>query len=158
MPTIYDAIDLKFTWNGDYVEEDGDLADTESDQIVSLLQEVQTISNSQDGDWRDFQSYAASLNDLVGEPNNRTTATRMVESLRTALVTNKIVKRVDLSIRPIPVSRYEILIVIKIEAQPTSNNSLRIGEPPVVTLLYNYLEQGISYIENNQFIKSGSNN
>jgi hypothetical protein len=148
MPNNYDAIDIKFLWNGDYeVAFDGDFEDTASDQIQSLVQEVQTICNSEINDWQENPKYAATLDDFIGEPNNRNTARKISDRIKTSLVSNNVVKSSDLSINTIPVDRYRLFIIITISAAPTSNNSVLQNGQVTVSMVYDYSEQGISFVD-----------
>ncbi len=144
----YDAIDITYSWNGDFAPgTDGDLSDTSNDQIQSLIQEVQTIVNSSLGDWQEHPNYAASLDDYVGEPNNRETARQITDRVRTSLINNNIVSADDLSVSVIPVERSKVLIIIAINAASTPNNSIIQGELAKVTFIYDYSERGIFYLE-----------
>jgi hypothetical protein len=148
MAIIYDSVDLEYSWNGDFQPgQDGDLADTSDDQIRSLEQEIQTIANSALGDWEEHPTFASSLDDFVGEPNNRDTAAALANRLRTALISNNIVAAGDLSIRIIPIGVSKVMITIAVVAASTPNNSIIEGQAAVVALLYDYVEHGISFID-----------
>ena len=79
----------------------------------------------------------------------------MVERLRGALVNNNVVRADDVSIRVVPVSRYEVLLIVAVAAAPTANNTVVDSQPAKTALVYNYLEQGMFFVEANQFFKSG---
>lgn len=144
MATIYDAIDVTFTYNGDFIPGvDGDFDDTSADQIQSLVQEIQTIANSSLGDWQENPSYAATLDDFIGLPNTRETARQLTERLRVALITNNVVNADDLTVRTIPIDKHKLLIMVSVAAAATPNNSLTSGTLTTVSLVYDYSEQGI---------------
>jgi hypothetical protein len=148
MASNYDNIDLLTSWNMDYVPgEDGDLADNSGDQILSLTQEIQTIANSSLGDWEEHPQYAASLDDFVGEPNNRDTSRAIVERLRTALITNNVVRSEDLIVKIVPISRHQVLIIVSVDATPTQNNSIIKNAPAVVSIIYDYQERGLFFLD-----------
>ncbi len=148
MSSNYDAVDLVYTWNGDYeVSSDGDLEDTASDQIQSLIQEVQTICNSSVNDWEEHPNYAASLDDFVGEPNNRETSRKLTDRIKTSLVSNNLVRANDIAIRTVPIDRHRLFIIIAISAASTPNNSVLSDGRVTVTIVYDYTEQGISFVD-----------
>lgn len=145
---VYDAIDLKFLWCGDYeISSDGDLDDTASDQIQSLIQEVQTICNSEVNDWEEHPNYAGTLDDFVGEPNNRDTARRLTDRIKTSLISNNILRADDVSVRTIPVDRHKLYIIISVNAASTPNNSVPGDGRALITMIYDYFEQGVSFID-----------
>lgn len=147
MSNNYDQTDLKYSFRGDFLPgDDGDFADTFSDQIQSLVQEIQTIANSSLGDWEENPQYAASLDDFIGEPNNRDTANDIIDRLRTALITNNVVSSDDLIVKLIPIDRHRVLIMISVDASATSSNSVIKGSSPVVTIVYDWSERGILFI------------
>lgn len=125
---------------------DGDFGDTNDDQIQSLVQEIQTIANSSLGDWEENPQYAASLDDYIGEPNNRDTSSAIIERLRTALITNNIVRSEDLLVKIIPIDKNKVLILVSVDATSTPNNSIIRGSNPVVGILYDWSERGILFI------------
>ncbi len=148
MPANYDSLDLIHTWNQDLaIGHDNDLADTSNDEIQSLIQEVQTIVNSDLLDWEENPTYAASLDDYIGEPNSRDTASSIVNRITTSLISNNIVRADDVSVRVIPVGKSEILIIVSIQALATQNNSIIDNNNIVVTFSFDYSEEGISIIE-----------
>lgn len=144
MSNNYDAIDIKYTWNGDFIPgDDGDLADTSSDAIQSLIQEVQTIANSSLGDWEEHPQYSSSLDDFIGEPNNRDTSSAIVERLRSALLTNNVVRSGDLVVKIVPIDRHKVLLIVSIDATSTPNNSIIKGNTAVITIVYDWAERGM---------------
>ena len=46
MPSNYDDIDLRFTWNGDFVLKNGDLGDNSEDALLSLMDQIHDICAS----------------------------------------------------------------------------------------------------------------
>jgi hypothetical protein len=148
MSTDYSAIDIKYGWRGDYqISSDGDFEDTASDQIQSLVQEIQTICNSGVNDWEEHPNYAATLDDFVGEPNNRDTARRIVDRIRTTAIGNNIVRADDISVNIIPIDRSKVFIIVAITAASTPNNSVLSDGRVTVSLIYDYTEQGISFVD-----------
>ncbi len=143
----YDSIDLQFTALGDYLPgDDGDFADTAADQIQSIIQDIQSITNSSLGDWSEHLNYGSSLDDYIGYPNNRDTVKEITNRLRTSLINNNIVQSGDLAIQAIPIDRHKIFLIISLRAAATANNSLTNNNNVVVTFIYDYLERGVSFV------------
>jgi hypothetical protein len=143
LANYYDAIDLKWTRAGDYVEENGDLADTSEDGLLSLIQELADIAKCELGDWELYSGRGFGPEDFVGRTNNAHLAKLMHDRLRVSYVSQGVVNDEDLSIRVIPVLKTEVLILVRIDALPTPYNSLGQGESLVVQMLFNYAEKGI---------------
>ncbi len=151
MATVYDAIDLIYSWNGDYlIGPDGDFLDTASDQIVSMIQEVQSVINSDVGDWKYYQSYGSSLSDFIGSPNNRDTVKEISSRIRTSLITNSILQANDFSVQIIPIDKNKVLILVNVQAASTVNNSIVPGGTIVLSFVYDYLEQGVFFVNSSQ--------
>ena len=154
---VYDSIDLEFTWDGDYtIGDDGDLGDTSDDYIVSLIQEVQTVIKSEFGDWEKFPTLGADLSDFNGEPNTKATAKRITDRVTSKLTAIGLVKAEDLTVKIIPVGTSQVLISIRIQATPTPNNSLQLGQPVVVSLVYDSSEQGIFFLPDNVSVRDNT--
>lgn len=47
-----------------------------------------------------------------------------------------------------PVDRFKSIIILTVKAASTANNSIPSNGLATVTFLYDYLEQGISFIDN----------
>jgi len=143
----YDAIDLFYSWNGDYtIGQDGDLKDTSYDGLRSLKQEIHTICASALNDWAEYPGYAAGLDDFVGRPNIPSTAAAIEDRVRIALTANLVVLEEDLSVKVIPVHRQEVLIVIKVHVIPTTANNL-VVDTVSTALVFDFVEQGITFLE-----------
>lgn len=144
----YDDIDLKFTYNGDYaIGHDGDLSSTEDDALQSLIQDVQSISNSDAGDWEFYPGRGATLSDFVGEPNSRTTGSAIHDRLKMALIAQGIVLNEDLDVKVVPISNTTVLIVVRIDAEPTPFNSLSEDKLLVVQLIFDFRERGVFFFK-----------
>lgn len=146
----YDSIDLAFTWDGDYViGEDGDIGDTSSDFISSLVQEIQTVVKGEFGDWEKFPNLCAGLNDFNGEPNTRATGDKIINRITSKLTSVGLVKVEDLKVKVVPIGTSQVLVSIRVQATPTPNNSLQLGQPLVVTLVYDTIEQSVFFLPDN---------
>jgi hypothetical protein len=144
---LYDTIDLQWSWDGDIsIGPDGDLADTKDDLIQSFVNEIQTVIKSEIGDWEQHPTLGANLSNFRGESNSRENARKMERQIISRLGGSGIVKSEDLAVRIIPTGRYEIMIMIRINAAATSRNSLRTGEPISVNLIYNSSEDSVFFL------------
>lgn len=145
---IYDENDISFSWNGDFlVSADYDLADTSTDALLSLLQQIHDICASSLRDWEFYPSRAATLSDFVGEPNTKETGDAIHDRLRISIVSAGLVAEEDLEIRIIPVHIHRVLVIIKINAVSTYANNLEIGEPLITSLVFDFMEQGIFFLD-----------
>lgn len=148
MPQVYDAIDLRFGWNGDYsVSPDGDLEDTSTNTLQSLIDQIHDICASALKDWEIYPARGAGLDDFHGEPNTRSTGTRIHDRLRIAIVSAGLVAENDLSIRVAPIHINKVLILISIDAVPTEANGLVAGEELVISLVFDSVEQETFFLD-----------
>ena len=152
---IYDAIDLEWMWDGDFARgKDGDLKDTSYDLIQALIQEIQAVVKSDIGDWKEHPTLAAGIKDYQGEPNTRKTGDAIKNRVISILTSHNIVKRGDLDVRVIPVHIHEVLIMIKVNATATSGNSLELGQPIVMSFIYNSVEDSVWYVPENRIAEN----
>lgn len=144
----YDNIDLQYGYDGDFVlGADGDLKDTSSDALVCIQQEIQTVCNSEPGDWELYPGRGAGLADFIGESNSKTTATLLHDRVKIALVSQNVVSSGDLQVKIIPVHANRVLVILRVNASATPYNSLKDGELLVTQLLFDYREQGVMFYE-----------
>jgi len=128
LPRNYDQIELSFSWNGDYeLGPDGDLFDTRDDQIEALRQMVVSIVRSEFRDWEFFPYFGADIESFIGEPNTRDTAQAIHKRLFESIVANAKVQPSDLAIKVTPVNHESVLVLIAVQAMPTTRNSLEEG-------------------------------
>lgn len=148
MAHVYDQIDVAWSWNGDIsTGRDGDIADTSEDYLISLSQDLHSVAASEIGDWELYLGIGAGLDEFIGEPNTKETANLIHDRLKVSLVSLGLVAEGDLSIRVVPVHIHKLLIVVKVNAVPTPWNSLVAGETLTVQLVFDFLEQGITFFE-----------
>jgi len=147
MAAVYDNIDLRWVWNGDIDLAAGDIADTSDDYLLSIRQDVHTVSASAFKDWELYEALGAGLDDFIGEPNNRDTASAIHDRLRITLVSLGIVQEEDLSIKLVPVHRHRVLIIVKLNALATPYNSLSDEQGLVISLVFDFLEHGTIFYE-----------
>jgi len=148
---LYDAIDCEWTYDGDFaVGKDGDLKDTSYDLIQSKIQEIQSLVKSEVNDWKANPAFAATLSDFRGEPNTREIAKLIEQRVSSALISNNVVRPEDLGVRVVPTGIHEINILIRVSAMASNRNSLELGEPIVVSVVYNSVEDGIWFVKQDQ--------
>jgi hypothetical protein len=142
--SLYDAIDISWSFDGDFaVGRDGDLGDTSNDLIQAKIQEIQSLVKSEIGDWKANPSFAATLSDFRGEPNTREVGGQIERRVSTSLISNNVVRPEDLNVRVVPVGIHEIVILIRVSAMATNRNSLQLGQPVVLLVVYNSVEDSV---------------
>jgi len=152
----YDNIDLYWGWSGDFaIDKKGDLKDTTYDAIRSLLQDIHTVCASSLNDWEFYPNLGATLDDFCGEPNTQTTAAAVENRLKVSLIAAGIVNEEDLAIRVIPVHTHRILIVIGVNTLATAFNSLEPGDKLVTSLVFDTVEQQVTFMEQTPVQNSG---
>ncbi len=157
MANIYDDIDLKFSYNGDYDLSSGDLADTSEDGLLSLRQQLHSIMASSFKDWEIYPNFGAGLNDFVGEANTRSTARTLQDRIRTSIISTGIVAEQDLQIKVTPVHIHKVLVTLLISAVATPNNNLSSNKDRmVISLVFDFVEQGIFFPEKPLKLLGGS--
>jgi hypothetical protein len=148
---IYDAIDIQWEWDGDFaVGRDGDLKDTSDDLLRALTQEIQSIIKSKFGDWKVVPQFAASLHEFRGEPNTRTNGEAIRNRVISVLTSHDVVKRADLDVRIVPVHAHQVLVLIKVLAVATPDNNLKLGQPVVLSFVYDSVEDSVFYVVENR--------
>lgn len=146
MPQIYDRNDLAWTFRGDYIlSHDGDIADTRTDPLRSIYQEIRDIVRSDVGSWRIYPTLGAGLADLVGEPNDKRTAEAIKTKIVASLTRRGLVNTSDLKVLYIPVDIDKIIFRISLQVAPTAANQ---GSNTLdITFGYNYSENNV-YVVN----------
>ena len=147
---VYDSIDCLWSWDGDYGKDQlGDLADTSEDFLNSIVQEVQTFVKSETLDWEKDITVATDLSDFQGVANTRENGKAIEERVKSRLVNHNLVQPGDISVRVVPVHNNQVMIMVRISAQPTSKNGLSPGEPIKVDFIYDTVENGIFFLADN---------
>jgi hypothetical protein len=84
---------------------------------------------------------------MVGEPNNRATASEVHDRLRIAITSMGFVAESDLDIKVVPISIHKQMVIIRVNAVPSAWNSLSNGELLVTSFLFDTIEQTVTYFE-----------
>lgn len=145
MAVNYDRNDLRWSYRGDYVlGHDGDLADTSTDPLRSIYQEIRDIIRSDVGSWKIHSTRGASLSDFVGEPNNKRTAEAIKTRITSALTRNGLVNTRDLRVMYAPVDIDKLMIRVSLQVAATAANN---GSGTLsMTFGYNYSENNVYLI------------
>jgi len=123
MARIYDDIDLAWTLQGDLnIGPDGDIADTASDVLRSIRQEIRTRVRSSLQDWELHPGLGADLDEIIGEPNSRETATVGRDRIVASLTRDGFMADSDIQVKSVPVDRHTILYRIRVSVASTTAN------------------------------------
>ncbi len=137
-------IDLYWTLDGDCAfGESGDLKDTSFDVFRSLWQEMRTRCRSSFKDWALNPQIGANLDELLGNPNNRTTAEEGKTRIVAALVMGGFLPREVIRVRYLPIGRHKLLYDITVTVSDPGSESSRMLK---TQLLYDTSEQGLTVI------------
>ena len=150
MATSYDSNDAAWSWSGDFLLSDtSDLADTSSDSLQSLVDQISVVTSSSINDWFVYPGRGATLDDFVGEPNSRDTGDNIHDRIRLSIVSAGLVAEEDLYIRIVPVQLHKILVMIYIDAVASSTNRIGQGGPLQISLAYDTIQQGVFFFAAN---------
>jgi len=139
MPT-----DLYWTLDGDLsYGEDGDLKDTSFDVFRSLWQEMRTRCRSSFKDWKLHPTLGANLEELLGEPNNRTTAEEGKARVIAALIQGGFLPKEVIRVRYMPIGRHRLLYDITVTVVDPGTSRSRMLR---TQLLYDTAESGLTVI------------
>ena len=92
MPRNYDSLDLWFTDEADLdISGDGDIRDTSSDPLRSIVQEVRTRLKSELNYWLTDPQIGANLSQFLGEPNTKELAIDIEEQIKLSLTSDGLI-------------------------------------------------------------------
>lgn len=147
MASIYDNVDLRFSWSGDFLlGEDGDLGTSEGDILTSFIDQIHDILASSSKDWEIYPNRGATINDFIGEPNSETTAKKLHDRVRISLTSAGVIREQDLKVRIIPVQINRILIILNVSVIATSLNGLTPGEDIKLAYVFDTIEQEVFFL------------
>lgn len=138
-----DSCDISFTSLGDFtVGKNGDLGDTEDDVLESFRNDIRDIVKSEFGDWEKDATLGGNLSDFLGLPNTRQTAIDIQDRIKSRIVSTGLIASSDITVRVVPVHIHQIMLVITASVNSTPLNGLSPGEPVIISMLYDTIEQG----------------
>jgi hypothetical protein len=105
----YDESDLKITYDGDLVVEDGDIALVHNAECTA--QGVFCRLKSSDPEWYG-ELIAANLEDLLGKPNTRETGQLGEEMIREALKIDGLIDNTDLYVQAVPIDKATVVFFV----------------------------------------------
>lgn len=137
-------IDLYWTLDGDFaLGEAGDLKDTSYDVFRSMWQEIRTRCRSSFKDWAFHPRLGANLDELLGQPNNRTTAEEGRTRLVSALIQGGFLPRQAIRIRYLPIGRHRLLYDITVTVSDPGTGRTRMLN---TQLLYDTEESSLTVV------------
>jgi hypothetical protein len=112
----YEAIDLRFSADGDLVvDQGGSIVDTSLYPLLSLKQEIVSRILTNVGDISQHPWLGTNVQQYVGEPNNDETIEALVESLSIGLTNDNLVDRGDLSFEWARWDEHTMLMIITVD-------------------------------------------
>lgn len=152
MSGFYDAIDVFFSYEGDYhIDHKGDLQDTSFDYLRSIHQYIINVVRSDRGAWKLRQELGADLSSFVGMPNTKEVGNAIKERLTSALLEHNQIKTNDLTVKVIPLSKSSIAVRVEVSVTPTRNNSQ--ANKLTLNFMYDYADNNVFPIRGHYNIK-----
>lgn len=112
----YDAIDLRFSADGDLVlDPGGGIVDTSLYPLLSLKQEIITRVLTNVGDWKTHPRLGTNLQQFIGEKNDDETIQELVDALMTGLTNDDLIDERDLTIEWAQWDAHTLAILITVE-------------------------------------------
>jgi len=142
MARNYDGIDLLWSNTGDFLlGHDGDIADTASDALLAVAQDVYDRCKSDLGDFTDAPLVGATISDFAGEPNSAENGQHLRQRIFTTLQSYGVLRAADISVDTYPVTLNQIAASVRLRTQATAeNNGSRLIEH---TFVYDYGENHV---------------
>ena len=147
MATYYDAVDLMWTDDGDFViSRNGDIADTEFDPLMAVKQDIYDRVKSDKGDYSEAPNTGATLSDFVGEKNTRENGQEIQRRIFSSLATGgSAIGLGDVSIRVFPLDIYSVAVRLELRVQPTPWNQKTTLISP--TMIYSFSENHVYSVQ-----------
>ena len=142
MARNYDGVDFLWTNDGDFVlGHDGDLADTLSDPLLAVAQDIYDRCKSDIGDFSESTLVGATISDFAGEPNNRANGKRLKLRIHQTLQSYGVLKPADISVDTFPVSMSQIAaeVTLRVAFSRANRGSRLINH----TFIYDYGENHV---------------
>jgi hypothetical protein len=113
--TDYEAVDLRFSSDGDLVlDPGGGIVDTSLYPLLSLKQEIITRILTNVGDWPQHPWMGTNMQQYIGEKNDDETMQALSTSLRQGLTNDDLVSDRDLTIEWSKWDAHTVLILVTI--------------------------------------------
>lgn len=112
-------VDFKWSADGDFDLENGDIATTSAMPAKGFLQEVIDRIKSSTNDWRLQPRKGANVDDFQGEINNRQTHRRIENAISFALTYDLFLARQDFKVTAAPVSNSQVAVRIDFDTSLT---------------------------------------
>jgi len=121
-------IDMKWSFDGDFLLENGDIADTSSQAGLGFIQEVKDRVTSSFGDWRLLPGRGSDIDEFHGQINNQNTWENIERAITFSLTSDLFLDKQDFAISIAPITESEIAIRIDFNVSLT-------GAPPDSTIV-----------------------
>ena len=111
--------DLKWSNEGDFIVENGDLADTKNIEGLAFLQEVSDRVKSSFADWQLMPEKGANLDEFIGMINSSSTQKAIEDAISFSFTKDNFLDRQDFQIAAIPVDNTQIAVRIDFDTSLT---------------------------------------
>jgi hypothetical protein len=111
--------DLKWSGEGDFIMENGDIADTNNNTGLAFLQEVEERVKSGYRDWKLNELKGAGVDEYEGEINNIETQREIQNSIEYAFTKDGFLDRQDFEVTAAPISVSQVAVRIDFDTSLT---------------------------------------
>lgn len=111
--------DFKWSQEGDYEIENGDIADTISKPGMAFVQEVTERIKSSANDWKLFKNKGANVDSFRGELNDANTHSQIENSISFSLTRDRFLDQQDFRVLAAPVSATEVAVRLDFDTSLT---------------------------------------
>lgn len=135
-------IDVKWSSDGDFIIEVGDMGDSKVSPGLAFLQEAEDRVKSSFNDWKLQDLKGANLEEFEGRENNQTTWSAIEESIKYSFTKDSWLDASDFSVFVAPVSRFEVGIRIDFN---TALTNIVVDSKITIRVIYD-LQENRSFI------------
>jgi hypothetical protein len=111
--------DLKWSIEGDFIIENGDLADTKNIAGLAFLQEVSDRVKSSFADWELMPDRGSNLDEFIGSINSARTQKAIEDAISFSFTKDNFLDRKDFQIAAVPIDNTQIAVRIDFETSLT---------------------------------------
>jgi len=112
----YEAVDLRFSPDGDLVlDEGGAIVDTVLYPLLSLKQEIITRILTNVGDWPQHPWMGTNAQQYIGEPNSEDTIDALLESIKEGLTNDNLVDKRDLELEWGKWDEHTVMVLLTVQ-------------------------------------------